>query len=120
MGYRSDVTAVFYTTDKEKFPTLKLFIDENFPEELAGNLKPLDSDTYFGYSFDDPDVKWYESYSEVIGFNTFVDKFNKLAENTHWGYELVRIGEEENDIELDGNEHCDNVLSVSRIVNFNL
>lgn len=120
MGYRSDVTAVFYTTDKEKFPTLKLFIDENFPEDLAGNLKPLDSDTYFGYSFDDPDVKWYESYSEVIGFNDFVVKFNNLAEDTHWGYEFVRIGEEENDIESDGNEHCDNVLSVSRIVNFNL
>ena len=31
MGYKSDVTAVFYTT-KEKFPVMKLYVDENFPE----------------------------------------------------------------------------------------
>ena len=41
MGYRSDVRAAFYTQYKENFPMLKLFMDENFPEDLKGVIEPI-------------------------------------------------------------------------------
>jgi hypothetical protein len=32
MGYRSEVMAAFYTTNKDEAPLLKLFIEENWPK----------------------------------------------------------------------------------------
>ena len=49
MGYRSEVMAAFYA-DKSKGAALKLFVDENFPEELAGNLRPIKNGRYQGLS----------------------------------------------------------------------
>ena len=74
MGYRSDIKAAFYATP-DKAAAMKLYVDENFPEELAGQLRPINSKLYQGYLFEDENVKWYDSYPEVIAFNTFVSNF---------------------------------------------
>jgi len=123
MGYRSVVEAVFYTRDKEEYPLLKLYVEENFPkfwqEEDIDCLKPIKANNVWGCHFIADNVKWYESYPEIREFNEFVVKFNQLlTENERarptWAYEFVRIGEETEDIEEERSENADFIFSVRR------
>ena len=71
MGYRSNVMAVFYTYDPNEYPSIKLFIDENMPEWFRGDeymTTFTGSNNLQGVKFDLQDVKWYESYPDVQGF----------------------------------------------------
>lgn len=102
MGYRSDVKAVFYTSDKEQWPALRLFVDENFPGELKGNLEIIGSSTYCGYVFSCEDVKWYDGYPDVQAYNKFVFDYTELVEGEAelpWVYEFIRVGEDADDVE---------------------
>ena len=121
MGYRSEVMAAFYTTNKDEAPLLKLFIEENWPKE--GNLTAyewLKSDEYFGILFCEEDVKWYESFPEVQAFDAFAEKFMEIADSeekrSDWHHEFVRIGEDFQDIEIKRSHYGDNILSVSRAI----
>ena len=118
MGYRSDVHAVFYTTRKEELPLLKLYVDENFPDEWRCNLEAIDSNRIYGYEMICENVKWYESYPEVKAFNAFKDKYLALLDEPStgkkWHYEFVQLGEETEDIECERNAKAEHVLSVSR------
>jgi hypothetical protein len=121
MGYRSDVHAVFYTTDKEKWPVLKLYIDENFPKELM-ELEEIDDPRVGGYYFQELDTKWYDSFPDVQNFVSFVDEFrSQINEKEHakdWCYEFVRIGEDINDVQevYDGAGVMWSLLRVRRTV----
>jgi hypothetical protein len=125
MGYRSDVTAVFYAHKKvgeNPWPTLKLFIDENFPEELKGALEFRESSSYVGYTFTEYGVKWYDSYPEIVAFNRFVSNYLEIADGENelaWAYEFVRIGEESDDTEVTYSDGSDCVLQVSRATEIN-
>ena len=118
MGYRSDVTAVFYTDKKENWPSLKLYVDENFPEELKGLLDVVGE---CGYLFQDDQTKWYPSYPEVQAFETFMEKFMELADgdegkDLEWACEFVRIGEESEDVEIRLSGDAKYVLNLVRSV----
>ena len=131
MGYRSDVTYVFYTKyDQRNFSMLKLWFDENWPKQDFGEIETGDSHIMVRYE----DVKWYDSYPEVIEVNKAIDRFIQTFETDSeasakdqdasptipmFAYEYVRIGEEDNDIERDGSTWHDYRLSVSRTVYFN-
>ena len=116
MGYRSSVTAVFYTS-KEKFPVMKLYVDEHFPEEFKGDLT-VQGERAYVFKLDD--VKWYDSFPDVASFNAFVENFLKFADggddSTPWAYEFVRIGEDGNDLEETYSDGAEYVLSVIRDV----
>ena len=116
MGYRSEVKAVFYTEDKEEWPVLKLYMEENFPKELS--LELIESSHYYGYVFSAGDVKWYDSDSDVQAFDAFVDAYRNLIDSESstlsWVYEFIRIGEDSNDIETDSEGSCSYLLTVSR------
>ena len=119
MGYRSEVTAAFYVhkIHEHDWPTLKLFVDENFPEELRGGLEERKTDTHHGYIFCEMDVKWYDSYPEVVAFNRFVSNFLEIADGENdigWAYEFVRIGEDVSDIEETASDGASYVLRVTR------
>ena len=129
MGYRSDVHAVFYTTREEELPLLKLYVDENFPDELRCHLGAIDSNRIYGYEMICENVKWYESYPDVKAFNAFKGKYLALLDELHaqrlvtpdgridgkrWHYEFVQLGEETEDIECERSAMAENVLSVSR------
>ena len=121
MGYRSEVMAVFYTTSKEEFPLLKLFVEENWPKEGSlSSLEWLKAQDHFGYVFHEEDVKWYESFPEVQAFYAFVRSFRVIADSEEkkqsWFYEFARIGEDYNDIETEYSLYSDGVLSVSRAI----
>jgi hypothetical protein len=120
MGYRSDVVAVFYAPH-DKAAALKLYVDENFPEELKGCLRPIKNSQHEGYMFSDSDVKWYSDYPEVKAFDKFVEDFRELAnkEEVMWAYEFARIGENTEDIEEDSSDYADRELYVNRTIESN-
>lgn len=120
MGYRSDVHAVFYTNEDD-WPVLKLFFDENFPmEQLGAGVRELKSEQLRGYYFLETHTKWYESYPEVQAFDTFVGKllsYINADENAQpWRYEFVRIGEDDDDMEIVREGDCDWLLNPERTV----
>jgi hypothetical protein len=120
MGYRSDLMAVFYAP-KDNAPMLKLYVDENFPEDLAGELKPIDNGRHAGYMFEGRGWKWYESYPEVVAFNRFVANFLELADGEDaseraWAYEFVRIGEDSDDVEETYSDHSHYLIRISRAI----
>jgi hypothetical protein len=122
MGYRSDLMAVFYAP-KEHAPVLKLYVDENFPEQLKAYMKPIDNGRYAGYAFSGTGWKWYESYPEVIAFNQFVSNYLELADadsdeanERRWAYEFVRIGEDSDDNEETYSDHAHYLIQISRTI----
>jgi hypothetical protein len=120
MGYRSDVMAVFYTYDPTEYPSIKLFIDEHVPEWFRGDKYMATftgSNNLQGIKFDLQDVKWYESYPDVQGFEQALNKFEKLADGgDKWLWEFVRLGEEVEDVEERSCSEAHNLIYVSRSI----
>jgi hypothetical protein len=121
MGYRSDVTAVFYVNKVEHFPILKLWLTEHFPmDEFHDNIRWFDR----GMVFKEDDVKWYDDYDEVKAFTKAVEDYQELIEDFDnspvegqpaFCYEFIRVGENYDDV-TDENlgYHCDYLLGVTR------
>ena len=123
MGYRSDVMAVFYTYDPMEFPAMKLFIDEHMPEWCRDDehmrvfKRDRNQSTLQGILFDFRNVKWYESYPDVQGFEQALKKFEKLAdEGDKWLWEFVRLGENLDDVEERNSYNSEPLLYVSRSI----
>jgi len=137
MGYRSCVASVIYTWEENEWPLLKLFVEENFPKgQLAECLTPFENNgrrgpnrtTFRGYKFMCDDVKWYESYPFVQGFNEFAQKLCCLIDGEgvgidrkeNWAYEFIRVGEDMEDIEREGAGSYAYLIDVSREIQFNI
>ena len=123
MGYRSELTAIFYCHNQDDYPSMKLFVEENiggaFKEDLTE--EELNDRKYIKFYLED--VKWYDSYPDVIQFNEFIEAFVELADDAEskltWAYEFVRFGEELNDIEVTESDGANNVMSIHRYVDLN-
>lgn len=120
MGYRSDVTYVFYTMKPDVIPlaALKLWFDENYPKHDFGTVDV--GKDYIRVSYDN--VKWYEGYSEVQAVNEALNMFAVAFRTDDWdnaAWEMVRVGEETPDIEMDGSTYNQFRLGVSREIVFN-
>lgn len=139
MGYRSCVASVIYTWEENEWPLLKLFVEENFPKgQLEECLEPFKSErttitrgyvrSYWGYKFICEDVKWYDSFPSIKGFNEFAQKLCCLIDGEgvgidrkeNWAYEFIRVGEDIEDIERDGAGDHSFLIDVSREIQFNL
>jgi hypothetical protein len=119
MGYRSDVMAVFYTYDPKEYPAIKLFLDENIPEFFRDEdyMTKFQKANLVGIKFSMQDMKWYESYPDVRGFEEAVRKFEKLSDGGHaWLWEFVRLGEELEDVEDKHSYQADGLLHVVRSI----
>lgn len=95
MGYRSEV---YLKTTTEGWLIFKRFNDsiENPKEKyLTKDLGEVNRSTSGNYKIYYGDVKWYDSYPEVINFK----KALKLLEDSDIPYSYIRIGEENDDIE---------------------
>ena len=107
MGYRSDVTAVFYVSKVEHFPMLKLWLTENFPVSTFHDyVRRFDR----GMVFEEDGTKWYEDYDAVKAFNKAADNFKDLIQDFDnspvdgqpmFCYEFIRVGENYDDIETE-------------------
>ena len=135
MGYRSDVKIVFYLTHGTvdapateanpalSFAALKLWFDETYPikeakEEWGATIEYGDNHILCSYH----DVKWYEGYEHPNSVSNAFEMFSaafRSDERDHRGqYEMVRIGEEYDDIQLDGSSYNDHRIAVERSMIF--
>ena len=118
MGYRSNVAALLYVTDKTRLPELKLWLTENFPiEEFGEDIRWFDR----GIILECNDVKWYDSFPDVQKFNNAAQAFIDLfcvgnIEVFGGAYEFMRIGEEYEDIEALNEGDCDYLLECTRSI----
>ena len=118
MGYRSDVGMAFYAMQEDKVGVVKLWLRENLP------FKDWDEDdfeeTKDGYKFYVSDVKWYESFPEVHRFYLARDKFVEIFcdIDPHAACEFVRVGEQDDDIEVERGGDHEFRLSVSKQICF--
>lgn len=121
MGYRSDVTALIYPNSGAEnllhYDQLKLLMNTTFKDlydEWGGQREFED-----GWEWDDKhrvlqfvaiSVKWYDSYPEIKAFGEFLTKIQELG----YEYEVIRVGEEDTDIEYDSTGDANGYLSVRR------
>ena len=124
MGYRSDVSIVFYTRKYEVVPfaSLKLWFDENYPVKEAmteWEAKVETGDDWIMVTYQD--VKWYAGYTHIgavdTAFARFVDTFD-AEDDDDGAYEFIRIGEEPDDIEEQRTAYSDYRLRVRREIIF--
>jgi hypothetical protein len=126
MGYRSDVVVAFYTRqspDRMPLSALKLWFDENYPIEEAKT--EWDAKVEIGEDWimvHYQDVKWYDGYKHVeaveAALQRFTDTFDTTSEESLAAYELMRIGEDLNDIEHTHSDWPDWRLNVRLEIEF--
>lgn len=126
MGYRSDVSIVFYTRKPDVVPfiALKVWFDENYPkmealDEWGATLQRID-DTFLLIEY--REVKWYEEYKHVQAVKEAISKFTETFNADVEGfvaYEFVRVGEETSDIEEESSTWSDYALHVKREIILN-
>jgi hypothetical protein len=133
MGYRSDVKIVFYLThgctddpDPDPllpFAALKLWFDETYPVKEA--KEEWEAEIEYGSNYilcSYLDVKWYEGYEHPNNVREAFEKFSnafRSDERDHRAqYEFVRIGEEYDDIQLEGSSYNDHRIAVERSMIF--
>jgi hypothetical protein len=131
MGYRSDVTIVMYPRHEDDYPMLKLFVEENLPDEFeehaversfAEVVFSKGESTVFRYLlFQFDSVKWYQGYEGVdvytCLFSEWRSKFRDVTDpegEPLFHYEFMRIGEDFEDIVYDCSPYGDNILRVDR------
>lgn len=122
MGYRSNVAAMFYVSGEKyesRFPALKLFFTENFPFN-DWDVEEFKNSSAQGFKFVAEDVKWYEGYDDVSKFGVFVEGYKRVGEGLDWYYEFLRIGEDYDDVDTDSTYNCDRLLSLHRVIHFDV
>ena len=139
MGYRSDVTIIMYPSEnhRDKFAALKLFVDENLPDEFEEHEVERSFDevvslkggsTVFKYLMLERDsVKWYDDFEEVEIYNKLFSEWDEMFADPDdpiakeglqaepiFNYEFMRIGEEYEDVEYHSSWGADHALNMSR------
>lgn len=124
MGYRSDVTISFYTSNGSDIPfaAVKLWFDENYPKQTAVDewgAEIEEGQNYVNIWY--TDVKWYDDYEHVRAVQAAIAKFvDTFDADTKPGahYEMVEVGEDINDISHKHSEWCHYLLHVDRTIRF--
>ena len=120
MGYRSNVTAVFYPEKDEDFELVKLWVDEHIMG--AQDFWPYRVATSHGVRmivFEIKSVKWYDSHAEVQMFKAALSGFEEVFGSDRLegvpaaNYEFIRMGEEPSDITELASDYFD-ILSTER------
>ena len=128
MGYRSDVVVAFYKrkgiqSDAVSTPVLKLWFDENYPIEEAkaewfAEVEVGTDSVLVRYE----GAKWYDGYKHVEAVQAALERFDAtfdtISIESPAAYELMRIGEELNDIEHAHSDWCEWRLSARREIEF--
>lgn len=124
MGYRSDVSVVFYTRNTEEVPfsAIKFWFDENYPRKEA--TEEWDAEVQTGHDYvlvTYRAVKWYEGFKHPAAVRACLYAFEKCfdtADKDEAAWEMVAIGEELNDVVEKRSNYCDYRLGVRREIVF--
>ena len=129
MGYRSDVTIIFYargnSNDAGENAILKLWFDENFPVMVAkGEWQASVRQKEDAIVVDYEDVRWYPEYDHPKAVDAalakFTETFNCDEDGTRYAWEMMRIGEEDADIDSERSDYNDGLLYVSRQIRIDM
>jgi hypothetical protein len=120
MGYRSDVEILFYPQSPEDFAMLKLYVDENLPDEFeVGDIPPAhiwpQGNKYLHLRIEG--TKWYPSFDEVtVYYTTFENWENVFGSPPKCHYEFLRIGEDDTDTESSYSDGAQYALRAQRTI----
>ncbi len=120
MGYRSDVTALIYPVSSEhsliEYDKLKTLMNTTFKDFFKSWDEHFEwDDKHRALKFEIESVKWYDGYPDVEQFGKFLSDIQELE----YEYEIMRVGEEDTDIEYDSTGDAQGYLSVSRTIEVN-
>ena len=113
MGYRSDVAYVVKfkdTEDREAFINLLIVAKDEHITQALKELSKLEDDKLF---FHATDVKWYDGYPDVKAHTQIYLQAVELFEGA--GYRFTRIGEELEDIEIEGDGDYDDLWEYTSV-----
>lgn len=133
MGYRSEVDIVFYVPNESEtaYGLLKLWFDENYPhaeakDEWRATIQYDEENLAILVSYQD--VKWHSAYEHPQAVDKAFDDIDELLDvqdsKMHYtdpnvtpfniAWEFVRIGEEDQDIEMRVSENAEYVITLNR------
>lgn len=115
MGYRSDVTALIYPASGAEnllnYDKLKLLMNTTFKDFLdEWSEHFVWDDKHRVLKFEIESVKWYDGYPDVQQFGQFLTTIQALE----YAYEIIRVGEDDTDIEYDSTGDAQGYLYVRR------
>jgi hypothetical protein len=121
MGYLSDVTIVMYPKRKEDFAALKLYVDENLPDEFEVHEDDNHTKGFKYLLLELDSIKWYEGYEDIDVYTCTFSEWDTLFRDeyepesgTLFHYEFVRIGEDYEDIVYDRSVDSGMILNIER------
>lgn len=126
MGYRSNIRCLIYpmdtsTGDKptliDNYHALKLVLNTTFKDVVDCWYNDLTfDDTHNVVDFEMDGVKWYDSYPDVVAFESML----KEVEDLGYCYELVRVGEDKGDVEMRESINHNGYLNTTTVITCNL
>ena len=121
MGYESDVTIVMYPKRKEDFAALKLYVDENLPDEFEVHEDDNHTKGFKYLLLELDSIKWYEGYEDIDVYTCTFSEWDTLFRDeyepesgTLFHYEFVRFGEDYEDIVYDRSVDSGMILNIER------
>jgi hypothetical protein len=121
MGYLSDVTIVMYPKRKEDFAALKLYVDENLPDEFEVHEDDNHTKGFKYLLLELDSIKWYEGYEDIDVYTCTFSEWDTLFRDeyepesgTLFHYEFVRFGEDYEDIVYDRSVDSGMILNIER------
>ena len=110
MGYRSEVKYVISFKDEEQRDLFCELVKQKGDEEMTKAVEELDKrERYLVASFDH--VKWYPEYPDVKSHHALM-AFSRVVFEDDAGWRFVRIGEEDNDVEVFSDDPNDELWDV--------
>jgi hypothetical protein len=109
MGYRSDVAIAVAFAEKQHLEevmsvyALNMYVQKH---DLLSSWEIGEYDDAWVAMYTAEEVKWYDTYEDVTGFNALGKLAKKFWEERSipYAYRFVRIGEEDADVEIDVHE----------------
>ena len=115
MGYRSDVMFAFYSANETETSEVVSWIEQHWPKAWCTILP---DDDIITVKYDD--VKWYDDADYVQAAWAVVREFEEAFNTEEWeprfraNWEMVRIGEDDEDIERGGSMYREYRLGIRR------
>lgn len=125
MGYRSDLTAIFYPQRPENYAAIKLWVQENVLN-LGVVRESAEVNFHEGNRYKDTieikfeSIKWYDDFPDVVAFEKALVDFGELFDSEDSGvcgcYELAEIGEDLADLRHEHSPSAEWYLGIRRAI----
>lgn len=120
MGYRSQVNSLIYGPTEKVMAFLVAYrlkqppvnVLEEFKTDIT--IQACGENSYL--LLDAQNVKWYDEYEDVVAWNAFMEDAKELGLEV----EFARVGEDYNDVVIDGTPVCEQRLGYECLLRVDL